>query len=101
MFKKLGNSSDPYGYNPSPSPSDWSYNYSSDPCMQAFYSLSDYDRAPEWRLTPGEDEKCDNITEGWYGYMNYENIPTSPMQAGQCGSSRPIWLQGIQYIIYI
>jgi len=46
---------------------------------------------------PGEFERCEStLLSGWYRYHFYESISTTPVVAGQCGSSAPIYLQGMK-----
>ena len=44
---------------------------------------------------PGEFERCEStLLSGWHRFNSNAQISTTPVVAGQCGSSAPIYLQG-------
>jgi hypothetical protein len=46
---------------------------------------------------PGEFERCEStFLSGWHRFNYYQPISTTPVVAGQCGSSAPIYLQGMK-----
>ena len=54
-------------------------------------------RTVNYMKQPGEFERCEStLLSGWYRFSYYEPISTTPVVAGQCGSSAPIYLQGMK-----
>jgi hypothetical protein len=46
---------------------------------------------------PGEFERCEStLLSGWHRFNSNAQISTTPVVAGQCGSSAPIYLQGMK-----
>ena len=72
-----------------------------DPCYYHYVIESDVTRSVNYTLQPWEEEQCDttNITEGWYRYEGYQNVPNYSPSSGQCGSSSPIWFRG--YLCFV
>jgi len=61
-------------------------------------------RSVNYIKQPGEFERCEStLLSGWYRFGYYEHISTTPVIAGQCGSSSPIYLQGMKingFLVY-
>jgi len=63
---------------------------------------SGHTRTVNYMKHPGEFERCEStLLSGWYRYDFYEDISTTPVVAGQCGSSAPIYLQGMKINVFL
>ncbi|XP_063404512.1 uncharacterized protein LOC134687976 [Mytilus trossulus] len=74
-----------------------------EPCHWHNVITSKFDRSVNYTLQSGEYEECYDMEiymEGWYKFSGNEIIPTHPPKQGQCGSSRPIWLDGMYPTTY-
>jgi hypothetical protein len=54
-------------------------------------------RTVNYMKQPGEFERCEStLLSGWHRFNYIAQISTTPVVAGQCGSSAPIYLQGMK-----
>ncbi|VDI28062.1 Hypothetical predicted protein [Mytilus galloprovincialis] len=74
-----------------------------EPCQLNNIIANNFERSVNYTLQSGEYEDCydrEIHIEAWYKFSGNESIPTYPPKQGQCGSSSPIWLNGIYPTTY-
>ncbi|XP_076079286.1 uncharacterized protein LOC143049568 [Mytilus galloprovincialis] len=74
-----------------------------EPCHWHNIITSNFERSVNYTLQSGEHDDCydwDIHIEAWYKFSGNESIPTNPPKRGQCGSSSPIWLDGLYPTTY-
>ncbi|XP_076077907.1 uncharacterized protein LOC143048236 [Mytilus galloprovincialis] len=74
-----------------------------EPCHWHNIITSNFERSVSYAMQSGEYEDCydwEIHTEAWYKFSGNESIPTHPPKQGQCGSSSPIWLNGLYPTTY-
>lgn len=68
-----------------------------DPC-KTYFEMTDVTRSVSYTLPVNTEEKCDRLLPpGWYRMKINKtdgNMPTACQSVYQCGSTKPIWLNG-------
>lgn len=69
--------------------------YCQDPCT-IHRQMNDPTRSVGYTLGSSETEGCDRlISEDWYRFQDDANMPTECPPVLRCGSTGPIWINGI------